>query len=94
MYANFLRLFLEQSTCVDVTLPSDIPSLSGYMRVVTLHIRLLVQGTGQVFTDETRVNVRRRQTQLTFVQTDKPKYKPGQTGKPQTGRILAAILNL
>ena len=58
---------------------------------VDLHMRLLVLGTGQEFNDEIPVYLRRGNSQITFIQTDKPKYKPGQTGERIGRKYFYAI---
>ena len=80
IYGIYFYLFLtDPSTCLNLTLPSDM-AVSDFERV-DLHMRLLVLGTGQEFNDEIPVYLRRGNSQITFIQTDKPKYKPGQTGE-------------
>lgn len=77
-------MFTEKTKCVTLTVPkfptTDRPD---HLLIDARGVPLANTDTGYRFQDSMKVAVLGRwyQTDITFIQTDKPIYKPGQLGK-------------
>ena len=69
-------MFLGQSHVVDFTIPRNVPKSEV---ILQLEASSVATERNYSFTAETRISVT-PPSLLTFLQTDKPMYKPGQTG--------------
>ena len=71
-------LFAETYKCVQVPIPASFDEHSPE-RIVELRASGRSLNANYTFDEKTQVYTRKPQF-ITFIQTDKPKYKPGQEG--------------
>ena len=74
---TYFKCFPGQSQVIDFTIPDNVP-----VTVVVLHVEAASVDSARNYSFEADAKIAIRiSSLLTFLQTDKPMYKPGQTGR-------------